>query len=80
MGKIWHQAIHSLHDLAFKKLFCIRWLIHFHLLQQGAFTEQHFDQDLNFHATEEDPVSKKASDLILVFHENSVAFSYTLYI
>lgn len=26
---------------------------------QGAFTDQHFDQDLNFHATEEDPVTKK---------------------
>ena len=25
---------------------------------QGAFTMQHFDQDLNFHATEEDPVTK----------------------
>ncbi|KAF5958021.1 hypothetical protein HYC85_005246 [Camellia sinensis] len=25
----------------------------------GAFTEQHFDQDLNFLATEEDPVTKK---------------------
>lgn len=28
---------------------------------QGAFTEQHFDQDLSFHATEEDPVTKKVS-------------------
>lgn len=28
---------------------------------QGAFTEQHFDQDLNFLATEEDPVTKKVS-------------------
>lgn len=26
---------------------------------QGAFTDQHFDQDLNFHASEEDPVTKK---------------------
>ena len=26
---------------------------------QGAFTDQNFDQDLNFHATEEDPVTKK---------------------
>ncbi|XP_010263441.1 PREDICTED: serine/threonine-protein kinase prpf4B-like isoform X2 [Nelumbo nucifera] len=26
---------------------------------KGAFTDQHFDQDLNFHATEEDPVTKK---------------------
>ncbi|XWS34023.1 hypothetical protein CRYUN_Cryun21dG0003900 [Craigia yunnanensis] len=29
------------------------------MLRKGAFTEQHFDQDLNFHATEEDPVTKK---------------------
>lgn len=28
-------------------------------LFQGAFTDQHFDQDLNFLATEEDPVTKK---------------------
>lgn len=28
---------------------------------QGAFIEQHFDQDLNFLATEEDPVTKKVS-------------------
>lgn len=26
---------------------------------QGAFIDQHYDQDLNFHATEEDPVTKK---------------------
>jgi hypothetical protein len=26
---------------------------------QGAFVDQHFDNDLNFHATEEDPVTKK---------------------
>jgi hypothetical protein len=26
---------------------------------QGAFTMQHFDQDLNFLAIEEDPVTKK---------------------
>ncbi|BAT93752.1 hypothetical protein VIGAN_08028100 [Vigna angularis var. angularis] len=30
------------------------------MLRKGAFTEQHFDQDLNFLATEEDPVTKKA--------------------
>ncbi|KAL6847482.1 hypothetical protein ACP4OV_023335 [Aristida adscensionis] len=29
------------------------------MLRKGAFTIQHFDQDLNFHATEEDPVTKK---------------------
>ncbi|XVE85947.1 hypothetical protein DITRI_Ditri17bG0132900 [Diplodiscus trichospermus] len=29
------------------------------MLRKGAFTEQHFDQDLNFHAIEEDPVTKK---------------------
>ncbi|KAL5205738.1 hypothetical protein ABZP36_033947 [Zizania latifolia] len=30
------------------------------MLRKGAFTMQHFDQDLNFHANEEDPVTKKA--------------------
>ncbi|KAA8532722.1 hypothetical protein F0562_032755 [Nyssa sinensis] len=29
------------------------------MLRKGAFTDQHFDQDLNFLATEEDPVTKK---------------------
>lgn len=29
------------------------------MLRKGAFTDQHFDHDLNFHATEEDPVTKK---------------------
>lgn len=29
---------------------------------QGAFTYQNFDQDLNFHATEDDPVTKKVSN------------------
>ncbi|GKU90347.1 hypothetical protein SLEP1_g4351 [Rubroshorea leprosula] len=29
------------------------------MLRKGAFTDQHFDQDLNFHATEEDTVTKK---------------------
>ncbi|XP_040869164.1 serine/threonine-protein kinase prpf4B isoform X1 [Glycine max] len=29
------------------------------MLRKGAFTEQHFDQDLNFLATEEDPVTKR---------------------
>ncbi|KAL9232270.1 hypothetical protein vseg_007398 [Gypsophila vaccaria] len=30
------------------------------MLRKGAFVEPHFDQDLNFLATEEDPVTKKA--------------------
>ncbi|CAI9785362.1 unnamed protein product [Fraxinus pennsylvanica] len=30
------------------------------MLRKGAFTDQHFNQDLNFLAVEEDPVSKKA--------------------
>ncbi|XP_054824234.1 uncharacterized protein LOC129322160 [Prosopis cineraria] len=30
------------------------------MLRKGAFIDQHFDQDLNFLATEEDPVTKKA--------------------
>eukprot|EP00268_Persea_americana_P010321 TRINITY_DN141_c0_g1_i1.p1 TRINITY_DN141_c0_g1~~TRINITY_DN141_c0_g1_i1.p1 ORF type:complete len:1151 (+),score=273.84 TRINITY_DN141_c0_g1_i1:170-3622(+) len=29
------------------------------MLKKGAFAAQHFDQDFNFHATEEDPVTKK---------------------
>ncbi|KAI8539159.1 hypothetical protein RHMOL_Rhmol09G0159900 [Rhododendron molle] len=29
------------------------------MIRKGGFTEQHFDQDLNFLATEEDPVTKK---------------------
>lgn len=29
------------------------------ILSQRAFTDQHFDQDLNFLATEENPVTKK---------------------
>ncbi|KAK9903813.1 hypothetical protein M0R45_000920 [Rubus argutus] len=29
------------------------------MLRKGAFTYQNFDQDLNFHATEDDPVTKK---------------------
>uniref|UniRef100_A0A2C9VQ34 non-specific serine/threonine protein kinase n=1 Tax=Manihot esculenta TaxID=3983 RepID=A0A2C9VQ34_MANES len=29
------------------------------MLKKGAFVDQHFDQDLHFHATEEDPVTKK---------------------
>lgn len=32
---------------------------------QGAFTDQHFDQDLNFLATDEDPVSKKVCVLLI---------------
>ncbi|KAL9423390.1 hypothetical protein AB3S75_035475 [Citrus x aurantiifolia] len=35
------------------------------MLRKGAFTDQHFDQDLNFHATEEDPVTKKAIKKII---------------
>ncbi|XP_022726999.1 serine/threonine-protein kinase prpf4B-like [Durio zibethinus] len=30
------------------------------MLRKGAFTEQHYDQDLNFLAIEEDPVTKKS--------------------
>ncbi|XP_028768199.1 serine/threonine-protein kinase prpf4B isoform X1 [Neltuma alba] len=30
------------------------------MLRKGAFIDQHFDQDLNFLATEEDPVTRKA--------------------
>ncbi|XP_074327196.1 uncharacterized protein LOC141665113 isoform X2 [Apium graveolens] len=30
------------------------------MIRKGAFTDQHFDQDMNFLATEEDPVTKKA--------------------
>lgn len=29
------------------------------MLRKGAFTGQHYDQDLSFHATDEDPVTKK---------------------
>lgn len=29
------------------------------MLRKGGFTDQHFDHDLNFHATEDDPVTKK---------------------
>nr|DAD31755.1 TPA_asm: hypothetical protein HUJ06_010606 [Nelumbo nucifera] len=36
------------------------------MLRKGAFTDQHFDQDLNFHATEEDPVTKKAVKRLLL--------------
>ncbi|XP_023539263.1 serine/threonine-protein kinase prpf4B-like isoform X1 [Cucurbita pepo subsp. pepo] len=36
------------------------------MLRKGAFTEQHFDQDLNFHASEEDPVTKKTIKRIIV--------------
>ncbi|KAF3792540.1 Serine/threonine-kinase PRP4-like protein [Nymphaea thermarum] len=36
------------------------------MLRKGAFTDHHFDQDLNFHATEEDPVTKKAVKRLLV--------------
>ncbi|XP_068660284.1 uncharacterized protein [Aristolochia californica] len=36
------------------------------MLRKGAFTDQHFDLDLNFHATEEDPVTKKAVKRLLV--------------
>ncbi|KAK6134076.1 hypothetical protein DH2020_032173 [Rehmannia glutinosa] len=36
------------------------------MLRKGAFTDQHFDHDLNFLATEEDPVSKKAIRRLVV--------------
>ncbi|CAA0808997.1 Protein kinase superfamily protein [Striga hermonthica] len=36
------------------------------MLRKGAFTDQHFDQDLNFLATGEDPVSKKAIRRLVV--------------
>ncbi|KAL6538942.1 hypothetical protein OROMI_025268 [Orobanche minor] len=36
------------------------------MLRKGAFTDQHFDQDLNFLTTEEDPVSKKAIRRLVV--------------
>ncbi|KAG8366596.1 hypothetical protein BUALT_Bualt17G0096300 [Buddleja alternifolia] len=36
------------------------------MLRKGAFTDQHFDQDLNFLATEEDPVTKKAIRRLMV--------------
>ncbi|XP_040385143.1 serine/threonine-protein kinase PRP4 homolog isoform X2 [Oryza brachyantha] len=36
------------------------------MLRKGAFTMQHFDQDLNFHATEEDPVTKKAVTRVIL--------------
>ncbi|OVA05004.1 Protein kinase domain [Macleaya cordata] len=36
------------------------------MLRKGAFTDQHFDQDLNFHATEEDPVTKKTVKRLLL--------------
>ncbi|KAL0463620.1 UNVERIFIED_CONTAM: Serine/threonine-protein kinase PRP4, partial [Sesamum latifolium] len=36
------------------------------MLRRGLFTDQHFDQDLNFLATEEDPVSKKAIRRLVV--------------
>ncbi|CAA3006103.1 serine threonine- kinase prpf4B [Olea europaea subsp. europaea] len=32
------------------------------MLRKGAFTDQHFDQDLNFLALEEDPVTKKVGN------------------
>ncbi|KAK1310713.1 Serine/threonine-protein kinase AFC1 [Acorus calamus] len=36
------------------------------MLRKGAFTDQHFDQDLNFHAVEEDPVTKKIVKRLIV--------------
>ncbi|PWZ55724.1 Serine/threonine-protein kinase PRP4 [Zea mays] len=45
------------------------------MLRKGAFTMQHFDQDLNFHATEEDPVTKTAvRRLILNIKPKDVGF------
>ncbi|GAB4828885.1 hypothetical protein Ancab_018545 [Ancistrocladus abbreviatus] len=36
------------------------------MLRKGAFTDQHFDQDLNFLATEEDPVTMKMIRRLIV--------------
>ncbi|KAJ4974487.1 hypothetical protein NE237_007661 [Protea cynaroides] len=36
------------------------------MLRKGAFINQHFDQDLSFHATEEDPVTKKTVKRLLL--------------
>ncbi|XP_075507038.1 uncharacterized protein LOC142543572 isoform X1 [Primulina tabacum] len=36
------------------------------MLRKGAFADQHFDQDLNFLATEEDPVTKKGIRRLIV--------------
>ncbi|XP_077236138.1 uncharacterized protein LOC143877796 [Tasmannia lanceolata] len=36
------------------------------MLRKGVFTDQHFDQDLNFHATEEDPITKKIVNRLLL--------------
>ncbi|XP_061375079.1 uncharacterized protein LOC133317248 isoform X2 [Gastrolobium bilobum] len=36
------------------------------MLRKGAFIEQHFDQDLNFLATEEDPVTRKTIKRMIV--------------
>ncbi|KAF3630302.1 hypothetical protein FXO38_27239 [Capsicum annuum] len=36
------------------------------MLRKGAFTYQHFDQDLNFLGTDEDPVTKKAIRKLIV--------------
>lgn len=44
---------------------------------QGAFIDNHFDQDLNFIATEEDPVTKKVP---IVICKNIGVFSISPYI
>ncbi|KAM7276379.1 hypothetical protein ACFE04_018245 [Oxalis oulophora] len=36
------------------------------MLRKGAFTDQHFDHDLNFHATEDDPVTQKTIKRMIV--------------
>ncbi|KAK8966008.1 Serine/threonine-protein kinase AFC2 [Platanthera guangdongensis] len=36
------------------------------MLRKGAFIDKHYDQDLNFHATEEDPVTKKTVKRLLL--------------
>uniref|UniRef100_A0A7N0UMZ4 Serine/threonine-protein kinase PRP4 homolog n=1 Tax=Kalanchoe fedtschenkoi TaxID=63787 RepID=A0A7N0UMZ4_KALFE len=36
------------------------------MLRKGAFTEQHFDQDLNFLSSEDDPVTKKTIKRMIV--------------
>ncbi|PHU14113.1 hypothetical protein BC332_15318 [Capsicum chinense] len=44
------------------------------MLRKGAFTYQHFDQDLNFLGTDEDPVTKKAIRKLIV-NVNAKEFS-----
>ncbi|KAF3782557.1 Serine/threonine-kinase PRP4-like protein [Nymphaea thermarum] len=46
---------------------------HKKMLRKGAFTDHHFDQDLNFHATEEDPVTNKPGLVFMITVENKYA-------